>query len=155
MHAESVVVVSHALNIAFSLFLSWSSEWQRLRPLFGHSRLLCTGIVRYWFVFYNLLMYIVLSSVFRGWAMAPPRRYTVKNGISNLFQTNCVVTMASPSLKSWLRHWLCWRVPKGQNSCPQLLMVARHCSHVFHFSQLTTLQYNFNPIQHTWEKSLI
>ena len=109
MHAESVVVVSHALNIAFSLFLSWSSEWQRLRPLFGHSRLLCTGIVRYWFVFYNLLMYIVLSSVFRGWAMAPPRRYTVKNGISNLFQTNCVVTMASPSLKSWLRHWL-WQI---------------------------------------------
>ena len=61
--------------------------------------------------------------------MAAPRnvrkhfltRYTVRNGISNLYillkrnffggnapgtPYNCVVTMASPSLKSWLRHWL-------------------------------------------------
>ena len=89
----------------------------------------------------------IISSVFRGGGACghapPPRkvrkhfltRYTVRNGISNLyillksalkmqempFQTpkfqkssgrhapgptyNCVVTMASRSLKSWLRHW--------------------------------------------------
>ena len=87
------------------------------------------------------------SSVFRGgmWPWPPRRkvrkhfwaRYTVKNGISNLYillksalkmqempfqrpkfqklfggpcpgpPYNCVVTMASPSLKSWLRHWAC------------------------------------------------
>ena len=85
------------------------------------------------------------SSVFRGGnapGPPPPRkvrkhfltRYTVKNGISNLYillksvlkmqempfqrskfqkifggawpPYNCVITMASPSLKSWLRHWL-------------------------------------------------
>ena len=88
---------------------------------------------------------LTISSVFRGAAMGPPRkirkhfltRYTVQNGISNLYillksalkmqempfqrpkfqisgghapglPYNCVVTMASPSLKSWLRHCLRW-----------------------------------------------